>query len=252
MKSLPAAPKNEEKTLLIVKPTMRVLVRAIGIVTAFLVIVLFPSSNVCVVGCDTFLALSLPLLKLEVSIAVYSSVIMISSGSFKSRIKSTVLGSLGLFASALFGLPDVVSIGVLSLGIGWIVKTVFEYRGTWFKVTNLRVIKIRKFISISSEDISYDSISQLVTSQGIIERLLHWGKVHIIPVSGDVASYESPFKVIPIYKPHRFMEKIQEARFNYLSPSYSIAKSETNGKKPVFDSWRVDGKVAEYEVGVVK
>ena len=96
-----------------------------------------------------------------------------------------------LLAGVLLGLGLVLSrfylpLGALFLALGAVgfVALLFYSRAFTYYLTNKRILLYRKFITISSRNIQYDDLSDVVVQQGILGRLFGFGNVIPITKSG--------------------------------------------------------------------
>ncbi|MFN4132897.1 MAG: PH domain-containing protein [Candidatus Hadarchaeales archaeon] len=88
---------------------------------------------------------------------------------------------IGLISLAFF--PPVGAF-LLLLAIISIIALIFYSKAFTYFLTNKRIIIYKKFITISSRQIQYDDISDVVVDQGIIGRLFGFGNVIPITKSG--------------------------------------------------------------------
>lgn len=77
-------------------------------------------------------------------------------------------------------------LGVLltTFGIIGIIAVIFYSQAFTYYLTNKRIMIYRKFITISSRQIQYDDISDVVVDQGIIGRIFGFGNVIPVTKSG--------------------------------------------------------------------
>jgi hypothetical protein len=73
---------------------------------------------------------------------------------------------------------------LLAAGAVGLVALLFYSRAFTYYLTNRRILLYRKFITISSRNIQYDDLSDVVVQQGILGRLLGFGNVIPITKSG--------------------------------------------------------------------
>ena len=95
-------------------------------------------------------------------------------------IGASILLLFGIFVSSLtaWGLL-IVALGVL------LVIAVYFYSGAFtYFLTNKRIVIYRKFITISTRQVQYDDLSDVVVDIGIIGRLLGFGNVIPVTKSG--------------------------------------------------------------------
>ena len=90
----------------------------------------------------------------------------------------------GLFG-AVGSLMDFIALGLLVVGIGWIVYNIFTWRTAAFAVTNLRVIREEGLISHRSSATLFTSLSDVKTNVSLGGRQLGFGDVVIYSQSGD-------------------------------------------------------------------
>jgi Short C-terminal domain/Bacterial PH domain len=82
-------------------------------------------------------------------------------------------------------LVDLISLGLVIAGIGWIVYNLVEWRTASFAVTNLRVMREEGLIQHRSSATLLSSLSDVKTEQPLIGRQLGYGDVVIYSQSGD-------------------------------------------------------------------
>lgn len=88
---------------------------------------------------------------------------------------------IGIWLSSLFlplGILFIIIWGVMTLAL------VFYSKAFTYFLTNKRIIIYRKFITISSRQVQYDDLSDVVVDQGIIGRIFGFGNVIPITKSG--------------------------------------------------------------------
>jgi len=96
-------------------------------------------------------------------------------------ILSGIIFIIGLI---LLGYLWWLGILVTFFGIIGIIAVIFYSQAFTYYLTNKRIVIYRKFITISSRQIQYDDISDVVVDQGIIGRIFGFGNVIPITKSG--------------------------------------------------------------------
>ena len=96
-----------------------------------------------------------------------------------------------IFAAILFAVGVVISAVSAILGLVFIIigavafiAVIFYSQAFTYILTNKRIIVYKRFITISSRQIQYDDISDVIVDQGIIGRIFGFGNVIPITKSG--------------------------------------------------------------------
>ena len=80
---------------------------------------------------------------------------------------------------------DLISVGLVIGGVGWIVYNVVEWRTATFAVTNLRVMREEGLIKHRSSATMLSSLSDVRTDQSFIGKQLTFGDIVIYSQSGN-------------------------------------------------------------------
>jgi uncharacterized membrane protein YdbT with pleckstrin-like domain len=133
-------------------------------------------------------------------------------------------GLFGWIGSVL----DLISLGLLVGGIGWIVYNVVAWRTATFAVTNLRVMREEGLIRHRSSATLLTSLSDVRTTQSLGGRQLGFGDVAIYSQSGDagVDRFRS------ITQPMEFRDAILSQKTTASAPAAVVPLAESASAAP--------------------
>jgi len=93
---------------------------------------------------------------------------------------------VGLGLTFLFWMAGIIFI---IIGVIGIIVTFFYLNAFTYHITNKRIIVYKKFITISSRQVQYDDLSDVVVDQGIFGRIFGFGNVIPVTKSGFGLGY---------------------------------------------------------------
>jgi Bacterial PH domain/Short C-terminal domain len=123
-----------------------------------------------------------------------------------------LVGSLG-------GLMDLISVGLLLVGILWIVYNVGELLSAHFGVTNMRVLRYEGILRRRSSETLLSTLTDVRLVEPAIGRMLGFGDLRILTSSG--AAGEDEFKTVRDAK--RLRTAIQEQKAAAMTGGYAAA-----------------------------
>jgi uncharacterized membrane protein YdbT with pleckstrin-like domain len=88
------------------------------------------------------------------------------------------------FFGTLGGLMDLIALGLLIVGIGWIVYNVIAWRTAEFAVTNTRVLREEGLVSKKSSTTLLTSLSDVRSNVGFVGGRLGYGDIELLTQSG--------------------------------------------------------------------
>jgi uncharacterized membrane protein YdbT with pleckstrin-like domain len=87
-------------------------------------------------------------------------------------------------AGTVANLLDLVRLGLVVVGVGWIVYNIVAWRTAEFVVTNLRVLREEGLVSHRSSATLLTSVSDVKSRVGLLGRALHYGDLEISTQAG--------------------------------------------------------------------
>jgi hypothetical protein len=119
------------------------------------------------------------------------------------------------FFSFVGNIVDLISVGLVLGGAGWIVYNIVEWRTATFAVTNLRVMREEGLVKHRSSATMLSSLSDVKTEQSFIGKQLGFGDVVIYSQSGDAGV--DRFRTIT--GPMEFRNAIMTEKSGHLAPA---------------------------------
>ena len=92
------------------------------------------------------------------------------------------------FFGTLGGLMDLIALGLLIVGIGWIVYNVIAWRTAEFAVTNTRVLREEGLVSKRSSTTLLTSLSDVRSNVGFVGGRLGYGDIELLTQSGGAGA----------------------------------------------------------------
>jgi uncharacterized membrane protein YdbT with pleckstrin-like domain len=92
------------------------------------------------------------------------------------------------FFGTLGGLMDLIALGLLIAGIGWIVYNVIAWRTAEFAVTNTRVLREEGLVSKKSSTTLLASLSDVRSNVGFVGGRLGYGDIELLTQSGGAGA----------------------------------------------------------------
>jgi uncharacterized membrane protein YdbT with pleckstrin-like domain len=116
------------------------------------------------------------------------------------------------FLGPLWGLVDLIAIGLFIAGIGWIVYNIVAWRTAEFAVTNMRILREEGLVSRRSSTTLLSSLSDVRTNVGFIGRRLDYGDIVLLTQSGSAG--EDRF--LAITKPEAFRRAVMDQKMQSM------------------------------------
>jgi uncharacterized membrane protein YdbT with pleckstrin-like domain len=119
------------------------------------------------------------------------------------------------FLGPLWGLVDLIAVGLFVGGIGWIVYNIVAWRTAEFAVTNMRILREEGLVSRRSSTTLLSSLSDVRTRVGLIGRRLDFGDVILLTQSGSAG--EDRF--LAITQPEAFRTAVMNQKMQAVVPA---------------------------------
>lgn len=123
------------------------------------------------------------------------------------------------FFSFVGNIVDLISLGLVLGGAGWIVYNIVEWRTATFAVTNLRVMREEGLVKHRSSATMLPSLSDVQTEQSFIGKQLGFGDIVIYSQSGNAGV--DRFRTIT--GPMEFRNAIMTEKSGHLAPAPAAA-----------------------------
>jgi len=122
------------------------------------------------------------------------------------------------FLGPLWGLVDLIAVGLFVAGIGWIVYNVVAWRTAEFAVTNMRILREEGLVSRRSSTTLLSSLSDVRTRIGFVGQRLDYGDVILLTQSGSAG--EDRF--LSITAPEAFRRAVMDQKMAQASPGGAV------------------------------